>query len=112
MKPSTKFTHRLKAEPGLFSRVLLVLLVIALVAFTMWISGPVPSDEELAGIPAITQTSSLSVTGQATVEPEPIIEQTPTSGVLAGTIAIVVIIFVGTLVTIWQMRDRSALKKK
>lgn len=115
MKPVKKKSS-LKIDPGFRSRLLLVLLVIALVALTMWLSGPTPHDDGLAAT-ATLEPTLVNQFGKSTPEVEHpeianIDDQVSTTGVIAGTILIVSIVFIGTLFSLWQIKDRSTLKKK
>jgi hypothetical protein len=113
MKPMKKNPPLIKFEPGFPSRILLVLVVIGLVAFTMWVSGPVPpKDQPLIITETPTPTLNPLSTLQAATAVQPLIEKTPTSGVLVGTLIIVLIVLIGTMVTVWQLWDRSTLKHK
>jgi len=107
--------------------------VIAMVVFTIWVSGPVPpkgskllaTDQIVIGKVtsnpyrlSATATSTTSPelftreTEQPVDAPEEASDQASTSGILIGTTAVVLIVILGTLFSIWQSRDRSPKKKK
>ena len=88
----------LNLDPILRSRILLILLVLAMVAFTIWISGPVP--DKNAAPTAIPTPLPLVLTPGA-IEATPVnvlLEKTPTSGVIFGVIIVMVILLGGTLI--------------
>lgn len=83
-----------------FSRMILAALVVVLMIITIWISGPLPERDAEGMI--ITPTAEViynTQTGELKNTPD-ILETTPTSGVLVAGVGIVVIILVGTLITI------------
>lgn len=82
------------------SRIWLILIVLAMIAFTIWASGPVP-DKNAPLYPTPTPTLSALSTGTVlpTAIPE-IIEKTPTTGVIFGAVIIVLILVVGVLISL------------
>ena len=88
----------LNLDPNLSSRILLILLVLAMVAFTIWISGPIPDKNvDLTASP----TPQPVVLNAGTVEATPangLLEKTPTTGVIFVVVAVIVILFAGTLI--------------
>ncbi len=132
MNSKKKKLHSLKMGSGIVSRILLVLLVIGMVIFTIWISGPVPPKDDNRTITKSNRTAmgqnqesstasntnddqammGSKATNEAHVAPEVASDQVTTTGVVFGTIAIVLIITVGTLLTLWQSRDRKPKKQE
>ena len=130
MNSKKKGLHSIKLDRGIVSRILLILLVIGMVIFTIWISGPVPPKDNTRIITKPYRTAnghsqssptSANMTGDQTaietnasneprIAPEVASDQVTTTGVVFGTIAIVLIITVGTLFTLWQIRDRKPNK--
>jgi hypothetical protein len=101
-----------KIESPLFSRILLVLLVLAMVVFTVWVSGPVPPKQGTE--PTATLLPKLETVKPSQASPDDWImhDQATTDGVVLGTVAIFLIIMVGTLVGVWQARDKTTKKDK
>jgi len=122
MNPEKPSLKKFKIDPAVTSRFLMVLLVLALVALTMWISGPVP-DKDLPTT-TVTTTSALPAnwyvstpshavdTMTPAVTPESAEDQVSTSGVIIGVASVMGIVLIGTLFSVWQNRDRSGKKQK
>lgn len=132
MNSKKKGLRSIKIDRGIVSRILLILLVIGMVIFTIWISGPVPPKDDTRIITkpyhtAMGQSQETLIasnkTGDQTVmdtmaiaepyvTPEVTSDQVTTTGVVFGTIAIVLIIIVGTLFTLWQSKDGKTKQRK
>jgi|GEM_PF-1303657 len=120
MSSDKKNLRFIKFDKGIVSRILLVLLVIGMVIFTIWVSGPVPPKEDdhqtsktnhtAVGTSRNSSTSPDATTmgtEQSRMEPEVASDQVSTTGVLFGTATVVLIILVGTLITLWQGKERK-----
>jgi hypothetical protein len=122
MNPDKPTPKKFKIDPAATSRILMVLLVLALVALTMWISGPVPEKDlptatvaTISTLPSNWYVSIPAVTAATvvpSVTPEPTEDQVSTSGVIIGVASVMGIVLVGTLFSIWQSRDKSGKKRK
>jgi hypothetical protein len=100
MKPHLKTSFTLKKNPELVSRLILVVLVVFLIGATIWLSGPLPQRDTEGQIitPKSVPTSSIQmVTGKDAPD---ILETTPTSGVILAGLGVVIIILVGTFISI------------
>ena len=85
------------------SRIITVLAVISVLVIAILLSGPKPLDytEESAVVtPVIGQDAGKAATGFILLDTEP----TVTSGVIVGTTAVLVIIFVGTMLELRRNR--------
>ncbi len=80
------------------SRIWLILIVLAMIAFTIWASGPVP-DKNAPLYPTPTLSALSTGTVMPTAVPE-IIEKTPTTGVIFGAILVALIVVVGVLISL------------
>ena len=100
-----KNKRKLKIDPELRSRVLLVLLVLILVSTTIWISGPLPKrdSEGMIITPQTTITNDLLLTRNN--KPVDILETTPTSGVTLAGLGVVVILLVGTFISLRSQKQ-------
>lgn len=125
MSSDKKNLRSIKIDKDIISRILLVLLVISMVIFTIWVSGPVPPKEDDRQTSKPYQTAvgpdkksssspdaTLMGTEQSRMEPEVASDQVSTTGVLFGTAAVVLIILVGTLFTLWQGKEKKPKQKK
>lgn len=100
MKPHLNFPFKLKKNPELVSRLILVVLVVFLIGATIWLSGPLPQRDTEGQIitPQAVPTSIIhTVGGKAAPD---ILETTPTSGVILASLGVVVIILAGTFISI------------
>ncbi len=87
------------------SRIWLILIVLAMVAFTIWASGPVPpKDADLT--PTATTAVFTPKAGVATPTPVvEIIEKTPTTGVIFGGAIVLLILLIGVLISVRTMKN-------
>jgi hypothetical protein len=87
------------------SRIWLILIVLAMVAFTIWASGPVPpKDAELTP----TATTAVVTPKAGEVVPTPvveIIEKTPTTGVIYGGVIVMLILVIGVLISVRTIKN-------
>jgi hypothetical protein len=80
------------------SRIFLMLLVLAMIAFTIWVSGPIP-DKNATLIATSTPHPAILTAGTTQTTPViEIMEKTPTTGVILGGIIVIVVLFVGTFI--------------
>jgi len=99
MSPLKKFWSKLHIDSVTWSRILLVLLVLLLVAATIWISGPLPQrDSEGMIITPQAQPTTISLLTDNHYRAPDILETTPTSGVVLGAFGVVLIILLGTFI--------------
>jgi hypothetical protein len=122
MNPEKPTPRKFKIDPAVTSRILMVILVLALVALTMWISGPVPEKDlptatvaTISTLPSNWYVSIPSVTAATimpSATPEATEDQVSTSGVIIGVASVMGIVLIGTLFSIWQGRDKSGKKRK
>lgn len=132
MDSNPKRPRSLKIDRSIISRILLILLVVVMVIFTIWVSGPVPPKDDTRIVTRPYHTAigvvqsppaSADTNGQPTVptkltteesriDPEVASDQVTTTGVVFGTIAIVLIVLVGTLFTIWQSKEKKPRQNK
>ncbi len=121
MNPEKQKPRRITIEPAVRSRILVVLVVVGLVALTMWISGPVPEKDipttptisTLAELPAdwyVSTPSHTTATILPSLTPEPTEDQVSTSGVIIGVASVMGIVLVGTLFSIWQNREKPKIR--
>jgi len=89
-----------KSDSILRSRIFLILLVVAMVAFTIWVSGPVPDKNADLTATATPIPVTLDAGTQAVTPVVDIIEKTPTTGVIYGVIAVVLILLIGVWISI------------
>lgn len=96
-----------KIESAVLSRILLVLLVLAMVAFTVWVSGPVPPKQGTE--PTATLLPKLETVKPSQQSPDDWImhDQATTTGVVLGTVVIFLIVTAGTLIGVWQAREKA-----
>jgi hypothetical protein len=83
------------------SRILLFLVVILMIAFTIWASGPIP-DKNAELTPTATPNLLAQNNGAAAVE---FIEKTPTTGVIYAGLLVVVILLVGVGIATKTSKD-------
>lgn len=100
MNPQRKSFLKFKIDPGLLSRLLMVIVIVFLVAITIWVSGPLPQRDEYGVIitPQPTATTFMQPADNR-VAPE-ILETTPTSGVILASLWVIFIILAGTAISI------------
>jgi hypothetical protein len=103
--PETSENQKRNSE--LRSRVWLILIVMVMIAFTIWASGPVP-DKNAPLYPTPTATAQMLTPKDGTPMPTPepeIIEKTPTTGVIYGTVLVSVLLVAGVLITLRSIKD-------
>jgi hypothetical protein len=85
-----------KKEPDLFSRIFLVLGVVAILALAIFLSGPGPKRNNPA-IPTPTP-AAIQVEVSPTLSYDPFSEYASTTGVTVATIGLVIILLGGTFI--------------
>ncbi|MEA5078628.1 MAG: hypothetical protein VB013_08670 [Anaerolineaceae bacterium] len=96
-----------KRNSDLRSRIWLILIVIVMIAFTIWASGPVP-DKNAPLYPTPSPTAPVLTPKAGTPMPTPdieIIEKTPTTGVIYGAVFVSVLLVAGVLISVRTMKD-------
>lgn len=99
-------------DPDLLGRVIMVLVVLAVLTVAILLSGPKP-DESLAS--AMTPTPMPAAASQSTSETEtfaydPYADFAQTTGVVVGTIGLVLILLAGSMIELISDRRTSGKK--
>lgn len=95
-----------RSSSDLRSRIWLILIVLAMIAFAFWASGPIP-DKNAPLIPP-TSTPNTVTPKAGLLTPTPvieIIEKTPTTGVIFGVIVVVLILVIGVLISLRSSKN-------
>lgn len=103
--PETSENKQRNSE--LRSRIWLILIVMVMIAFTIWASGPVP-DKNAPLYPTPTSTAQIATPQSGTPMPTPepeMIEKTPTTGVIYGAVLVSVLLVAGVLLTMRSIKD-------
>jgi hypothetical protein len=103
--PETSETKQRNSE--LRSRIWMILIVLVMIAFTIWASGPVP-DKNAPLYPTPTSTAPVITPKDGTPFPTPevdMIEKTPTTGVIYGAVFVSVLLIAGVYITMRSIKD-------
>ncbi len=103
--PETPQTQQRNSD--MRSRIWLVLIVIVMIAFSIWASGPVP-DKNASLYPTPSPTAPVLTPKAGTAMPPPdieSIEKTPTTGVIYGAVFVSVLLVAGVLISVRSMKD-------
>ena len=98
MKPLKNRSIKLKLSREITLRILIILMIFVLVGLTIWLSGPVPDKETFVATPTQTPTAAPVMVSTPTSNIQLVLEKTPTTGVVVGTIAITLIILAGVFI--------------
>lgn len=94
MKPNKNMLQNF-IKSGILSRIFQVILVIGLIILTIYLSGPLPQKDAMGNIiPSPTPTLA------AVSERADLFEITPTTGVIVASLGVILIILIGTAITI------------
>ena len=100
-------TEKKQRNTELRSRIWMVLIVLVMIAFSIWASGPVP-DKNAPLYPTPSPTAPVITPKDGTPLPTPtneIIEKTPTTGVIYGAVFVSALLVAGVLITVKSMKD-------
>jgi hypothetical protein len=100
MKPLNQFFKNTEKRTGLISRLLQVGLVIILIVATVYISGPLPEKDARGTIITPQPTITSSIQTNRINQNNDLFEKTPTSGVMLAGLGVLLILLVGTAISI------------
>jgi hypothetical protein len=100
MNPLKQFFQNSEKRTGLISRLLQVALVIILIVATIYISGPLPEKDARGRIITPQPTLTSSAQTENVNSNAEIFEKTPTSGVILAGFGVLLILLVGTAISI------------